>query len=478
MDSYLTLGLIILLGAPLAIAGLFRPFLGMLVFMVIHFVQPGELIPALEPFRIELMYGTLLIGVLIYRRAFRSGPALLSDPIIAGSFVLLSAAILSVPLAVWLGGAANSVLALVKLIALVVLLSLLVDSQPRLRMILWCITVIAAWIAGSSLWSYAGGQYYELEYDLGSLSRAQGVNSIVGGPNELAGLLLALLPLTVVLFRCTRSILARLLLLACGTASLIALLLTGSRIAVIGLAAIGIYYTLQSKRKVLSFVACGVISCLVWVALPNAYRQRYLTVESYATGGQLDASNELRLEVWKAGEKIFFHNPIVGVGAGQFPTAYGLIYLHGEHKAWMNPHNLLIQIACELGIVGFAAFGYFFVQIVKGLQFVLRRRAPETELNYQTAIACSVMCVGILFLSLVGHTLYRPYWYLLAGLVAANRNILCSTPNTFTESPGAAREAAPTVATRFRRPLGIASQVAQRTRTRGTFGKGKLVGGH
>ena len=144
----------------------------------------------------------------------------------------------------------------------------------------------------------------------------------------------------------------------------------------------------------------------------------------------------------------------------------------------MNPHNLLIQIACELGIVGLVAFAYFLTQIVKGLQFVLRRRTPETELNYQTAFACSVMFVGILLLSLVGHTLYRPYWYLLAGLVAANRNILCSTLNTFTESPGAAREAAPSTATRWRRPLGIASQVALRTRTRGTFGKEKLVDGH
>ena len=478
MGSYIILGAIVLLGVPLGIAGLFRPFLGMLVFMVIHFVQPGELIPALEPFRIELVYGTLLFGILIYRRAFRAGPPFFSDRIVVGGIVLLSAALLSVPLAVWLGGAVDSVISLIKLIALIVLFGTLVDSQDRLRMILWCVTAIAAWTAGSSLWSYANGQYYELEYDLGSLSRAQGLNSIVGGPNELAGLLLALLPLMFVLLRCTRNILARLLLLACSGASLAAILLSGSRIAVIGLLAIGIYYIFQSKRKALTFVVCVVICCLVWIALPNAYRQRYLTVETYATGGQLDASNELRLEVWKAGQKIFLHNPLVGVGAGQFPTAYGLIYLRGEHKAWMNPHNLLIQIACELGIVGLAAFVYFFAQIVRGLQFALRRRSSETELNYQTAVACSVMCVGIILLSLVGHTLYRPFWYLLAGLVAANRNILCSTLNASAESPASAVELPPTVATRFRKPLGIRSQVGQRTRRGESIGRGKLVGGH
>jgi hypothetical protein len=33
------------------------------------------------------------------------------------------------------------------------------------------------------------------------------------------------------------------------------------------------------------------------------------------------------------------------------------------------------------------------------------------------------MLVGIGLISSVSHTLYRPYWYLLAGMVAANQRI-------------------------------------------------------
>jgi O-antigen ligase len=425
MSSSVIVALGVMLGLIVAVAGLFRPFLGMLVFVFIHFVQPGELIPALTSLRIELVYGTLLIAVLIYRRTSRPGPSFLSDRIIRGAVILLGASLLSVPFSVWRGGAASTVVELLKLIALIFLLSTLVDSTARLRKIVWCMTAVAAWFAASSLFAFAHGQFYALKYDWGSLDRAEGVNSIVGGANELAGLLLALLPLLIALLRSTRNLLARILLVACGTASLAAISLTGSRIAMIGLIAMAVFYTLQSKYKLLTGIACVLIGCLVWFSLPGLYKQRYLTVQSYAQGGQLDASNELRLEVWRAGEQIFFQRPILGVGAGQFRTAYGLMYLAGRHAAWMNPHNLLIQVACELGLVGLAAFVFFLWQIAKGLRFTLRgKRHRGFELHYQVAIACSVMFVGVLILSLVGHTLYRPYWYLLAGLVAANRNIV------------------------------------------------------
>src|ERR1700731_2983844 len=118
MNSSAILAIGIMLGAALAIAGLFRPFLGMRVFVVICFVQPGELVPALAPFRIELLYGFLLSAILIHPRVSRPGPTLLSDRIIRGAVIFLAGAILSVPFAVWRGGATSTVIELVKLIAL------------------------------------------------------------------------------------------------------------------------------------------------------------------------------------------------------------------------------------------------------------------------------------------------------------------------------------------------------------------------
>jgi putative inorganic carbon (HCO3(-)) transporter len=411
----------LMLGSVLLVVGLFRPFLGMLVFLVIHFVQPGELVPALDPLRIELVYGTLLAGVLIYRRVTIPGHSLFSDKILMSTVLLIGAGLLSVPFSVWRGGAANTVIDMIKLVTLLFLLTLMVDSETRLRMTLWCMAAMATWFAGSGLSAYAQGQFYAL----GKLNRAEGVNSLAGNPNQLAGLLLALLPLLIALFRSTRNIFARILLLTCGGLSLVAISLTGARIVAIALIALAVFYTLQSKHKFSTFLGCVLIACLIWHWLPVEYKQRYLTVEQYAQGGELDASNELRLEIWRAGGQIFLKYPIFGVGAGQFPTAYGMIILAGRHAGWMNPHNLLIQVACELGIIGLIVFGNFLWQIIKGMADVIRKkRIRGIELNHQVAIACAAMFVGIVILSIVSHTLYGPYWYVLGGLVAANRNIL------------------------------------------------------
>jgi putative inorganic carbon (hco3(-)) transporter len=411
----------LMLGSVLLVVGLFRPFLGMLIFLVIHFVQPGELFPALDPLRIELVYGTLLTGVLIYRRVTIPGRSLFSDKILLSAVLLVGAGVLSVPFSVWRGGAVNTVIDMVKLVTLLFLLTLLVDSVARLRMTLWCMAAMATWFAGSGLSAYAQGQFYAL----GKLNRAEGVNSLAGNPNQLAGLLLALLPLLIALFRSTHNVFARILLLTCGGLSIVAISLTGARIVSIALIALAVFYTLQSKHKFSTFLGCVLIACLIWHWLPVEYKERYLTVGQYAQGGELDASNELRLEIWKAGRQIFFKYPIFGVGAGQFPTAYGLIILAGRHSGWMNPHNLLIQVACELGIVGLIVFGNFLWQIIRGMADVIRkRRIRGIELNYQVAIACAAMFVGIVIVSIVSHTLYGPYWYVLGGLVAANRSIL------------------------------------------------------
>jgi O-antigen ligase len=146
-------------------------------------------------------------------------------------------------------------------------------------------------------------------------------------------------------------------------------------------------------------------------------------VKQYASGGKLDASNELRLRIWKAGLRMFIDHPILGVGAGQFQTAYGTTYAGKQHVAWMNPHNLFLQVACELGLVGLIIFIYFLVQIVKQIRNLPpRQSSPLVELNYQMASACGAMLIALIAVSFVSHTLYRPYWYFLGGFVAANNS--------------------------------------------------------
>jgi O-antigen ligase len=213
----------------------------------------------------------------------------------------------------------------------------------------------------------------------------------------------------------------KVLLCGCGALTLFVLALTGARIAMIGVIVVSIFYVLRSKRKLLNLAFVVVIGSILWISLPQQYHNRYLTVKQYAEGEELDDSNKLRLAIWDAGRRMFLDHPILGVGPGQFSTAFGTVYSGKTHFAWMQPHSLFLQVICELGLVGLGIFSYFVFQIWKANHWiVLNSNSPGMNLHYQFATACYLMMIGIASMSLVSHTLYRPYWYLLAGLVSAN----------------------------------------------------------
>jgi O-antigen ligase len=414
-ETVVILGLVI--GGALALAGLLRPFLGVFVLIAMHFIQPGELVPALNVIRIERNYAIALLVVFLLRRLTTPGRPLLSNRLVLASLLLVGSAFLSIPFAVWRGGAFAQTTELIKDVTLLVLIFGLVDTNARMSKVLWLMVGLFVWFAGSALIAYAHGQISLQE----GIERVEGINSMAGGPNELAGLILALLPFLIALLRSTHSILIRLLLLGCGSLGLAALVLTGARASMLALIIVGAYYVLRSRHKLVWFLACVALADIIWVGMPQGYRDRYLTVKQYALGGQLDASNELRLRVWKAGWRMLLDHPLLGVGAGQFPTAYGTTYAGRAHVAWMNPHNLFLQVTCELGVVGLAAFIYFVIQIVKQIRHLPKRESsPLVELNFQVATACGAMLIALMAMSVVSHTLYRPYWYLLGGLVAAN----------------------------------------------------------
>ena len=415
-DPVVIIGLV--LASVLAVVGLLRPFVGLLVLILIHFVQPAELLPALAPFRVELVYGILVIVSFVLHRA--SGPSrpLFSSRILIGAVLLLGVATLTVPFAVWRGGALDQTITLTKLVVIMFLIGTLVDTNKRLRAVVWILVALLAWYAGSALRSYARGELVFAQ----DIERAVGVTSVVGDPNALAGVIVGLLPFLIAAIRFTRMIAARLLLLSVFPLAIATLIVTGSRASLLALLAVALYYVLRSKRRVISLACLAVVVGLVWIGMPQQYKDRYLTVKSYAQGGQLDESNELRLRVWKAGWRMFLDHPVLGVGAGQFSTAYGTVYSGRTVGPWMQPHNLLIQVGCEFGLVGLVIFGYFVFQIVKANRSILRLKGEGSyRLNYEVAVACGALLAGVAIVSVVGHTLYRPYWYLLGGLVAANR---------------------------------------------------------
>jgi O-antigen ligase len=91
---------------------------------------------------------------------------------------------------------------------------------------------------------------------------------------------------------------------------------------------------------------------LVMPMMPQTFwdRMASITDESKDETGSREARRVLLEQAWM----LFLENPITGVGAGQFQN-YGP---PGRAEKWRVTHNVMLQIAAEIGIFGLIAFTF------------------------------------------------------------------------------------------------------------------------
>jgi O-antigen ligase len=150
--------------------------------------------------------------------------------------------------------------------------------------------------------------------------------------------------------------------------------------------------------------------------------------DTHAVGQLVDTSVELRLGAQRVALEMFLDNPLIGVGASNYPPLYqeysqrlGVTAVASE----FYPHNLYLQVLAETGAVGLVVF----LPAVLGPLLALERKrramrssataAPEWSalaFGTEVALACYLLSSTML------HGSYPRYlWLLLALTVAARR---------------------------------------------------------
>lgn len=188
----------------------------------------------------------------------------------------------------------------------------------------------------------------------------------LGGPNILAATLLMIAPLAVVIAHRRFGLRPA---LALGTSTALAVLLSGSRGALLGILAAfvvagGLLVLLDRRGRVFERIrrsstrvtvlsVVGGVVAVGWLLLPAlVQRLRY--------GGF-----ELRLDLWNAALSIFATYPITGGGPGTYPQLKVLHGSPGEPNAILpHAHSLYLQVLAELGLVGLMALAIIVVTIL------------------------------------------------------------------------------------------------------------------
>jgi len=162
------------------------------------------------------------------------------------------------------------------------------------------------------------------------------------------------------------------------------LFLTGTRGALVSLAFASSLYILffapvKNSTRILFILGAILASVIVILTNPSLLRYRILFFSAASV------SIRMRLIIWKEALQLFLEHPFFGVGTGGFS-----VHLPQYFSGWY-PHNIILEILSEHGIVGFIIFSLFLWAVGKSLRFIFRE---SREKNIR-ALAGFCFCVLI-----------------------------------------------------------------------------------
>jgi putative inorganic carbon (HCO3(-)) transporter len=226
-----------------------------------------------------------------------------------------------------------------------------------------------------------------------------------------------------------------------AVAALVIILYCGSRTAYLGFFAWLAILIARARSSTKAIIVLVVITVAIAPFIPAQYVARMETVytQKEIEGASIDTRKEILGDAWK----IFTNHPL-GVGVGAFPVVRERTF--GRNQ---DTHNLYLEVATNLGFIGFTLFIGLVLSMLRTLLAVARKidaqlaemdlilpsgkpvgplqhAAAKHRSDLRTMAAAAGATSSFLIIRLIlgafGHDLYEIYWWFMLGLaVALNR---------------------------------------------------------
>jgi O-antigen ligase len=424
-------------------------FLGLLAFTAVLYFRPQDQIPGLGSVPLAELTAIFGLGAMITGRLSRGLTVTRVTPELIGVAAFGFVILLTAPFSVWPGGAVGTFTNVFgKVILIYLLMTNTLTTVDRLQRFMTIVVIATGYIATRAVFDYARG------FNLVENGRVQGaVGGMFQNPNDLALNMVALLPLTVLVAIRAKTTLGRLSASFLGFLMVCAVIVSYSRGGFVGLAVIFAMLGVQVVRRKPALAAGAALLLVLALPLaPSSYWERVasITDDSKDATGSREARRILMHEAWNT----FLTFPLHGVGAGMF-QAYNP---PDRLEMWRETHNVVLQVAAELGVGGLAIFGFLLWQALtagRATRRLLRRASgssppkpwlphaaaaaplvsPE-EASYLDAHAGAITAavIGWFICALFASVAYSWTFYYLLALAVAPRDILATLlaarPNT------------------------------------------------
>ncbi|SEC43569.1 O-antigen ligase family protein [Terriglobus roseus] len=397
---FLTLGIMV--------AALRDPRWGMVGFLLIFVVQPGELYPALGVFHLErLMGAVILISMVVHHLPLRFP---VPTKCYLGFFLAM---LVAVPFAFWPSNSLQMCINYFEVVFFHLVMVATLTSEALVTRFVTAYVAATGWLAGTSLFLYMTGVR---EFHM-NVERATGLTSSGGDANTLGISLVLGLPFCALLMRAGNPRNMRLLGLVVFLLSATTILITGSRTSAMTMAFVWLLLALTTRHRVAVVVALAISLPIIWIALPQQYKDRYATVQDLSG----DESFQNRVYSWKGGVRMFEDNPLTGVGSANYAIANGTKFWPGPgRRHWLDAHSLYFKLLGELGAIGVLSFSVFIVSLVISTVRARRRCMSSTLPAVQFLPVTTLIVLTALFITgYSAHNLYRVTWGILGALASS-----------------------------------------------------------
>lgn len=426
--------IILILVVPAALVGfmiLRNPFVGIYLYFLYNFLRPYDFIPALIPLRLTLVIELMTLiswatrGMITqFRLKWNNFSWLLMGFVGVIGITIVTA---------MNNRAAYNVFEDMAVVFVMYLLATnIVDTNARLRKIIWVLLWVHFYFAMRGVYNYA-----VLHTIVGGMQTSGQVGSgFLGDENDFALTLNVMIPFAFFMAEYSRTRIKKALCLFFLVSYVFGVVVSFSRGGWVGLIAVLAFCLFNSRRKLVSFSYAAILGLILYAAAPSSYWQEMGTITDVS-----EATAVSRLRYWQTAVSMFADHPLVGVGAGNggFRMPEYIVDLDNPGREWGRAfHGTLPQVLAELGAAGTVLYLMMLFWVGSSLLAIKRSRVDPEGDGFTWLITNSVIgaVIGYFTCATFLSTLYYPHlWtlYIMAVIVGycAYRKV---TPGTQTKA--------------------------------------------
>lgn len=394
-------------------------FVAMLLYLFVEYMRLSAQYPIFRVVEIgKVVVALALLGWLIAPRVRRTSRALTAADVVMAGLVLVTTA--SALFARDQEDAWNTVLDLLRWALVYFLIGRIIVSSWRHRIFMYVFLLLNLKMAQAAIRSFREAKAFgRSEAFLAGIGSGAGSVGFFANAGDFGVAMCVAWPLAGILLLAESKLIPRLILLASFLGFSGAIIVCGSRGALLGVVITAAAAWVRNPRRLgMAVVFLLFIPTVIYI-LPEGSKERWQSAAHW----QEDRTASHRVHLWEAGLRMFRDHPLLGVGPGNFPISYAEKYAEaGEDASTWVPHSIYIQALSELGLAGIlpvlALIGVCF-WINAGTR---KRLGPEgkkqRKFDYFLALGLDLALIGYLVSGAFLAVLYYPHLWVILGLSA------------------------------------------------------------